>query len=594
MGIEATSRYSKILVPCDNSRDSHLATRRAIELALRFDGEITGNHVYAARLHDIRFRQLETGLPAQYKTREQIQTQRAVHNKLIEKGLVLIGDSFLGQMESLCETAGVRMTRQLLEGTHFQELIREANTGGYDLMVMGAQGIGRQPASELGGVVSRTMRGVECDMLISRIDAPLEGGRYFVCVDGSAYSYRAMRVALDLARAFGASLFVCSAFDGIFHHLVFDSIKGVLSREAAKVFKFEEQEELHDNIIDKGLLKLAQANLARALVLAEPYAEVDVVTQVLVGKPFQAVLDWSEEIDPTLIIAARHGAHRVEGSDLGSQAENLVRLARPDVLLVGIKDVRADEIPWIEADGDTGLEWAPEAEVRMLRVPPFAQEIARRAVEECVVEAYGNSDDLPTVTTERLDVAIRKILPSHMQLVMGIGTVEELALAEVRAEDVMKRAVVQGHDESEPAHPLIEVRCPRTGRVTLREWKRSDPIVWTQEAYERLQLVPLIARPLALTTVERFTRRKGLWRVTTRVMDENKESMIEADEFDAETMLVMFRELQSKQLAAQAQRAAPLSSEMRSFVEEPKGVGVQRCPIRDIEKQISECPVDSD
>ncbi len=582
METEPTSRYSKILVPCDNSRDSHLATRRAIELALRFDGEITGNHVYAARLHDIRFRQLETGLPAQYQTREQIQTQRAVHNKLIEKGLVLIGDSFLGQMESLCETAGVRMTRQLLEGTHFQELIPEANTGGYDLMVMGAQGIGRQPASELGGVVSRTMRGVECDLLIARIDAPLEAGRYLVCVDGSAYSYRAMRVALELARGFGASLFVCSAFDGIFHHVVFDSIKGVLSREAAKVFKFEEQEELHDNIIDKGLLKLAQANLARALVLAEPYAEVDVVTQVLVGKPFQAVLDWSEEIDPTLIIAARHGAHRVEGSDMGSQAENLIRLARADILLVGTKDVRTDEIPWIEADGDTGLEWAPEAEVRMLRAPPFAQEIARRAVEEYVVEAYGSGDGLPTVTTERLDVAIRKILPSHMQLVMGIGTVEELALAEVRAEDAMKRAVVQGHDEPEPARPLIEVTCPGTGRVTLREWKRSDPIVWTKEAYERLQLVPLIARPLALKTVERFARRKGLWRVTTPVMDENKESMIEADEFDAETMLVMFRELQSKQLTAQAQRVAPLSGEMRRFIEEAKGTGVQRCPIRDL------------
>lgn len=578
MGMKATSRYSKILVPCDNSRDSHLATRRAIELALRFDGEITGNHVYAARLHDIRFRQLETGLPAQYQTREQIRTQRAVHNKLIEKGLVLIGDSFLGQMESLCKTAGLRMTRQLLEGTHFQELIREANTGGYDLMVMGAQGIGRQPASQLGGVVSRTMRGVECDLFISRIDAPLEAGRYLVCVDGSAYSYRAMRVALELARAFGASLFVCSAFDGIFHHLVFDSIKGVLSREAAKVFKFEEQEELHDNIIDKGLLKLAQANLERALVLAEPYAEVEVVTQVLVGKPFQAVLDWSEEIDPTLIIAARHGAHRVEGSDLGSQAENLVRLARPDILLVGIKDVRADEIPWIEADGDTGLEWAPEAEVRMLRVPPFAQEIARRAVEEYVVEAYGTGDDLPTVTTERLDVAIRNILPSHMQLVMGIGTVEEIALAEVRAEDAMKRAVVQGHDEPEPARPL----------------KRSDPIVWTKEAYERLQLVPLIARPLALRTVERFARREGLWRVTTRVMDENKESMIEADEFDAETMLVMFRELQSKQLTAQAQREAPLSGEMRRFIEEAKGTGVQRCPIRDLGERRHGSPAASD
>ncbi len=142
----------------------------------------------------------------------------------------------------------------------------------------------------------------------------------------------------------------------------------------------------------------------------------------------------------------------------------------------------------------------------------------------------------------------------------------------------MKRAVVQGHDEPEPARPL----------------KRSDPIVWTKEAYERLQLVPLIARPLALRTVERFARREGLWRVTTRVMDENKESMIEADEFDAETMLVMFRELQSKQLTAQAQREAPLSGEMRRFIEEAKGTGVQRCPIRDLGERRHGSPAASD
>ena len=35
-----------------------------------------------------------------------------------------------------------------------------------------------------------------------------------------------------------------------------------------------------------------------------------------------------------------------------------------------------------------------------------------------------------------------------------------------------------------------------------------------------------------------------------------------------------------------------LSPEMRSFIEEAKASGVTRCPIRDIEEQISECPVD--
>jgi len=36
---------------------------------------------------------------------------------------------------------------------------------------------------------------------------------------------------------------------------------------------------------------------------------------------------------------------------------------------------------------------------------------------------------------------------------------------------------------------------------------------------------------LARNTVERFARNHDIWRVTTGVMDENKQAMIEADEF---------------------------------------------------------------
>jgi hypothetical protein len=104
--------------------------------------------------------------------------------------------------------------------------------------------------------------------------------------------------------------------------------------------------------------------------------------------------------------------------------------------------------------------------------------------------------------------------------------------------------------------------------------------------------VPLIARPLARNTVEKFARANAIWRITTRVMDENKQAMIEADEFDMDTMLVMFKELQTKQLRAAAEGVDGLSDEMRRFIEEAKAAGVTRCPIRDIEKSADACPVD--
>src|SRR5690349_24705772 len=92
-------------------------------------GRITGNHVYAARPHDARFRQLETGLPAQFQTAEEIKRQRKIHDKLIEKGLQLMADSFLEQLGKRCEAAGVNRTRQLLEGINYEEIVNELNRG---------------------------------------------------------------------------------------------------------------------------------------------------------------------------------------------------------------------------------------------------------------------------------------------------------------------------------------------------------------------------------------------------------------------------------------------------------------------------------
>jgi len=639
--------YREIFVPVDNSQHSDWAVDRALEMCRKSqDGRITGNHVYAARLHDVRFRQLETGLPAQFQTPEEIKKQRKIHDKLIEKGLQLIADSFLDQLGKRCEAAGVPLTRQLLEGINYEEIVNEVNRGAgrlpgligfdpnraagydggdkvrsdvklgengrlvaeeedaaarlvgssgrqYDLLAVGAHGLGRQQFSQLGGVVARVLRGVEKDVLIVRDDRPFEGGRFLVCVDGSSYSYKAMKAALELAQAFGGSLYVCSAFDVEYHHVVFHNIKDVLSYQASKVFKFEEQEELHNNIIDKGLLKLCQANLKRAEVMAQQFPDVPIKTQILIGKPFQVIMQWAEEVKPSLMVLARHGAHRIEGTDLGSQAENLVRLAPCNTLLTGTVGIRPEDIPWIEEDGQAGLPWAPDAEVRILRVPPFAQGIARRAVEEYVLENVGNAGPPPTVTNKWLDEAIRKLLPTHMQLIMGIGNAEEIALAEVKATEQMQATKVQGSDgDPVPAVPMIETKCPVTGNVLSRERVATDPIVWTQEAWQRLQLVPLIARPLARNTVERFARSHAIWRVTTPVMDDNKQAMIEADEFDIDTMMVMFTELRAKQIRAEAEGKDALSPEMRAFIEEAKAQGITRCPIRDIEEKMDKCPVD--
>ncbi len=67
-----------------------------------------------------------------------------------------------------------------------------------------------------------------------------------------------------------------------------------------------------------------------------------------------------------------------------------------------------------------------------------------------------------------------------------------------------------------------------------------------------------------------------------------------AEEFDVDTMMVMFQELRAKQIRAEAEGGGrdTLSPDMRAFIEEAKAQGITRCPIRDIEAQMGKCPVD--
>ena len=663
--------YREVLVPVDNSDASNWAVERAIELCQRTKGRITGNHVYAARLHDVRFRQLETGLPAQFQTAEEIKRQRKVHDKLIEKGLQLISDSFLDQTEKRCKASGVPLTRQLLEGINYEEIVREANVGAgrlpsligfdpniahkydggdtvrsdvrlgadgrivgedeeqdeklagssgraYDLLVMGGHGIGRQPLSQLGGVTARVLRKIEKDVLVVRDDRPLDGGRWMVCVDGSSYAYKALRLALQMAKEYGVKLFVCSAFDVEYHHVVFGNIKDVLSVQASKVFKFEEQEELHNNIIDKGLLKLCQANLKRAQVMAEEYPEVELETQILVGKPFQCILQWIEEVNPSLLLIARHGGHRVEGTDLGSQAENLVRLAPTNVLLVGTQDVRPDEIPWIEEDGEKGLEWAPDAEVRILRVPPFALGIARKAVEEFTLDNYGPGAN-GTYTengngAEQRSASVPPISADGLPMVTGgrVGRGDQEAASHAHAADHgdrhRRRARARGGegrrgDEADRGRGIRRGPCARRsdGERKVPVYGARDHACPHREGCGGLDHRGL--RPSARRTLDRPSARpqhRRAVRARERLLADHHHGHGREQAGHDRGGRVRHghhardvpRTPDEADQGAGREGVDGLTPEMRRFIEEAKAQGVTRCPIRDVVEQADQCPVD--
>ncbi|MBV7337916.1 universal stress protein [Chloroflexi bacterium TSY] len=482
---ESGPLYSKAVIPTDNSELCHAGIDWAVEFAREWNTLLVGSHVYAARLHDDRFRQLEVGLPARFQTEKEIARQRNIHDKLIETGLILISDSFLDVIDKRGEENDVQIERKLLEGIHFEQIAKDVNSNDYDLVVMGAHGIGQTERSLIGQVTARVARLITTDMLVMKqTGRSLRDGKILMCVDHSAYCFMALRKALRMAKTFGASIHCVSAFDPFYHYAAFDNIRHVLSYQAGKVFKFEEQEELHNNIIDRGLKKVCEASLMRAEKVARDEG-VEITTEVLVGKPFAKIVEVCERDDFDLTVMARWGAHHVEGADMGSNTDNLLRLIPSNLLIIGAADAKPYDIPTLEEFEEEPLDWDDDALKLILRAPPFAQAMAKVSVEE-----YARNEGYERVTLDLLYGALGDLLPPSAKHLMGIET-EDRKLAEARTR----------------ARSPIEEYVPHG---------RSFP--WTDEAIERVESrVPPFVRPMAMLAMERYAREKQLDEVTVDV-----------------------------------------------------------------------------
>jgi nucleotide-binding universal stress UspA family protein len=379
----------------------------------------------------------------------------------------------------------LEIERKLLEGIHFEQLAKDINSNDYDLVIMGAHGIGRVKRSQIGMVTARVARLITTDMLVMKqTERSLRGGKILVCVDSSAYCFVALRKALRLAQDFGASVHCVSAFDPFYHYAAFENIRYVLSYQAGKVFKFEEQEELHNNIIVRGLKKVCEANLMRAEKVAADTG-VPITTEVLVGKPFAKIVDVCEREDYDLAVIGRWGAHHIEGADMGSNTDNLLRLIPSNVLIVGAADARPFDIPALEEYEEEPLDWDDDALKLILRAPPFAQAMAKASVEE-----YARKEGYERITLDLLYGALSGILPPSAKHLMGIEH-EDRKLAEARAK----------------ARSPIEEYVPH---------ERAFP--WTDEALERVNnRVPPFIRPMAMLAMERYAREKKLDKVTLDV-----------------------------------------------------------------------------
>ncbi len=393
--------YKTIYIPVDNSDHSNTAVDVGVNLAKTFGSKIVGSHVYAAKMHDKRFKQMEAGLPEEYHDETELDRQRQIHDSLITRGLQIITDSYLDYVDKKCNEANLPIERRSLEGRNWKVLSEDINTNGYDLVIMGALGVGAVKDSVIGSNTERVVRRVRnSDMLIIKNTQPITGGKIVVAVDGSPYSFGGLMTGLALGKALNIPVEAISAFDPYFHYAAFHSISGVLNEEAGKVFRFKEQEKLHEEIIDSGLAKIYQSHLdiSREIAQAE---QTDIKTTLLDGKAFEKIIQYVRKDVPALLIVGRIGVHSDEDMDVGSNTENLLRSAPCNVLISNRKYV-----PPIDTQAEYTIAWTEEALRRMEKIPVFARGVAKTAIHRYAIEK-GHTIISNTV----VDAAVGHILP---------------------------------------------------------------------------------------------------------------------------------------------------------------------------------------
>lgn len=153
--------FSKILVPLDGSEHSMRALDIAIQVAKRFNGKITLIHVYSVSVRPLVVPEPATfapGIPMITPT-EYSRVAEAVKNA---------GARILAEGAEKVKAEKIEVETMLREGHTVHEIVRAAEEGKFDLIVMGARGLSRIKEIILGSVSDGVIRNAPCPVLITK------------------------------------------------------------------------------------------------------------------------------------------------------------------------------------------------------------------------------------------------------------------------------------------------------------------------------------------------------------------------------------------------------------------------------------------
>jgi len=497
----------RILVALDASDHANRALQEAVRLAGTADGTITGIHAYAAQLHDRRFRQMEGALPERYHVEGEMEHQREVHDDLITRGLGIISDSYHDDAQKTCDGARIAYRRLSPEGKNYSRIVDAARPADFDVLTLGAVGLGAVPGSPVGTVCERVVRRCPIDVLVIRDPARAIGdGPIVVGIDGSEKSYGALKTAIDIGRRLSAEVHAVAAYDPYYHYVAFNKISGVLSEEAGEVFRFKEQEKLHEELIDDGIAKIYQSHLDVARTIAED-EDVDLACTLLDGKPYRAIQSYLEKVRASLLVVGKTGVHADAELDIGGNAENLLRTAPCHVWLGQV-----GHEPSLNVIAEETMTWSVDAEAYLEKAPSFVRDMARKAVQR-----FAHDRGHTFVTRDLVEQVAMQMMSGNAEAVEVRWSPEASALAE-GAGDPSRVETVRLRSEKRARMEGSTLVTPEHVRPFIGDQQPSLP--WSAAALARLARVPELIRETCGARIEERARERTAPEVTLEIAEE--------------------------------------------------------------------------
>ncbi|MBZ0215707.1 MAG: universal stress protein [Fimbriimonadaceae bacterium] len=508
----ANTLPKRFLVALDASDHANRALAEVLRLTAPSGGSVTGIHAYAARLHDRRFKQMEGGLPERYQRESEMEHQREVHEDLIGMGLGLISDSYHDAAEAVCDKAGVPFRRLSPEGKNYACLLEELKGGKYDVLALGALGLGAVAGSTIGTVCERIVRRSPIDVFVAKaLSRPNGDGPIVVGMDGSPKSFGALKTAIGIGRQLNVAVHVVAAYDPYFHYVAFNRISTVLGEEAGKVFRFKEQEQLHEELIDDGIAKIYQAHLNVAVTVAAA-EDFEITTALLPGKPYQAIGKYIDLHNASLLVVGKTGVHADDGLDIGGNTENLLRIV-PCHVWIG----QVTFIPPADVVAEETILWSTEAEEKINRAPDFVRGIAHTAVIR-QAQAEGHT----FITTRFVDQVMKAMMPGDAGRESATGIQQAFerlawsdnarALVESLADPLVRKNIALRAEKSARRDASTLVRPEHVEPFLADAAEPREPvteITWRAAPLARLQRIPEAFRDRVRISVEAFARARG-------------------------------------------------------------------------------------